>query len=103
MQGIGKIQDQEFIDRFYWEHANCCAGCDHWRPHNSLVGECTRSAMVSGEDRLAALGIVNQSMPVGAGHVATRRDHVCGAFVDEFDWSSLPMSYQLRVGAPTRK
>lgn len=47
-----------------------------------MVGECTRSAPVSGDQRYAMLGIVGSSLPPEAGHVFTFRDHVCGEFKD---------------------
>ena len=36
----------------------------------------------------------------GAGHFMTRREHVCGDFKDDFDWSLLPVAYLLRIGVP---
>ena len=91
---------QESVDTFYhWKSGPCCAGCDWWRSLSSLVGECHRSAMVSGDDRMLALGIEWCSLPFGAGHAVTKRDHVCGEFKDEFDWSSLPPAYLRRIGA----
>ena len=74
---------QECIDDFYLKHGKCCAGCDWWRWHNSVAGDCTRSAPVSGRARYAMLGIHGCSLPLEAGHVMTRRDHVCGEFKDE--------------------
>lgn len=97
--GGGAVSVQEFIDRFYFQHGPCCAGCDWWHSINSLAGECWRSAPVSGAERIAMLGISGTSMPLPAGHVLTRRDHICGDFKDEFDWSSLPIAYRKRVGA----
>lgn len=91
---------QEVLDRFYFNKGPCCAGCDWWRSISSLVGECTRSAPVSGNDRLAMIGITSISAPVGAGHALTNRDHYCGEFKDDFDWSALPLPYRKRVGAP---
>jgi len=90
---------QERFDRFYFQHGPCCAGCDWWRASNSLVGECTRSAPVSGEQRLAIIGISQPSLAISAGHVFTRRDHLCGDFKDDFDWTSLPITYRKRIGA----
>lgn len=89
---------QEVLDTFYHRHGPCCAGCDWWHSISSLVGECHQSAMVGGAERWAAIGIENISMPLRAGHVITRREHVCGQFKDEFDWSSLPLPYRKRVG-----
>lgn len=91
---------QEHIDTFYWRHGPCCAGCDWWHHYSSLAGECHRSAPVPGPERYAMIGITWSSMPLSAGHVFTQRDHHCGEFKDEFDWSSLPLSYRKRIGAP---
>jgi hypothetical protein len=91
---------QEHLDQFYFRHGPCCAGCDWWRHISSLVGDCTRSAPVSGDERMSMLGISNCSLPFDAGHVITEREHVCGDFKDEFDWTSLPPPYRKRVGAP---
>ena len=96
---------QEILDRFYWSHGPCCAGCDWWRSINSLVGECTKSAPVSGGKKYAMLGMEGCSMKLSAGHVLTGQDHLCGDFKDAFNWSSLPPHYQRRIGypqAPTR-
>lgn len=73
---------QAIIDEFYEKHGPCCAGCDWWRWHNSIAGECTRSAPVAGKQRVAMLGISGASLAPEAGHVMTLRDHVCGEFRD---------------------
>jgi hypothetical protein len=91
---------QEFLDRHYWKNGPCCAGCDWWRSLSSRAGECLRSAPVSGSERWAMLGIEALSLDAGAGHVATKREHVCGEFKDDFDWSSLSLAYRKKVGAP---
>jgi hypothetical protein len=91
---------QESVDRFYWAQTSpCCAGCDWWRHFNPAVGECLRSAPVAGADRWAMIGITGSSLAPGAGHAVTPRDHACGEFRDSFDWCSLPLAYQHRVGA----
>lgn len=77
---------QKHIDRFYNRHGPCCAGCDHWRWLNSMAGECTRSAPVSGAEAISMLGMESPSLLPEAGHVITRRDHICGEFVDTYDW-----------------
>lgn len=77
---------QRAVDRFYHQYGKCCAGCDHWRWLNSSVGECTRTAPVSGEERMKMLGMRSLSQPAEPGHIVTRRDHVCGEFVDTYDW-----------------
>lgn len=92
-------QRQEIIDRFYWSHGACCAGCDWWRHMTSMAGECLRSAPVSESERWAMLGVTGSSRATGAGQVVTQRHHCCGAFRDSFDWSSLPPKYRRSVGA----
>ncbi|GGP00877.1 hypothetical protein [Stakelama pacifica] len=89
---------QALIDAFYWQYGKSCAGCDHWQNHNSLVGECTKSAPVPGRDRDAMIGIESCSLHIGAGHPFTPRDHVCGDFADTFDWGTLPESYRAQIG-----
>lgn len=74
---------QAIVDSFYKTHGPCCAGCDWWRWHNSLVGECVRTAPTTGEDRYAMLGVTGCSLTLGAGHIMTPREHVCGEFKDE--------------------
>ena len=91
---------QERFDRYYFSHGPCCAGCDWWRSINSLVGDCTRSAPASGAERWGMLGITNCSLKQTSGHVVTRFDHACGEFKDEFDWTTLPLGYRKRIGAP---
>ena len=45
------------------------------------------------------LGMSGCSLLLQAGHILTLRDHHCGDFKDEFDWSSLPKHYLRRIGA----
>ena len=40
------------------------------------------------------------TLPASAGHIVTPRGHSCGEFRDDFDWSSLPPSYQRSIGYP---
>jgi hypothetical protein len=90
---------QELLDKFYTKHGPCCAGCDWWHHINSLVGECRRSAPVAATERLAMIGIAWSSLPpAGAGHIMTTREHHCGDFKDDFDWSTLPPWYLRRIG-----
>ncbi len=89
---------QELLDRFYTQRGPCCAGCDWWHPVNTVAGECRRSAPVPGEQRIAMLGMRSTSLLIPAGHVMTLREHHCGDFKDEFDWSSLPAAYLRRIG-----
>jgi len=91
---------QENIDAFYMTHGPCCAGCDWWRSINVGAGECTRSAPVSSRERVAMLGMESCSLAIGAGHAMTPREHLCGEFKDDFDWSSLTPWYRRKVGAP---
>jgi hypothetical protein len=97
------LDRQQILDRYYFAHGKCCAGCDWWRHESGVVGECTKNAPVSAAERYAMLGIESTSMPLSSGHVLTKRDHVCGDFADTFDWSSLPLPYRVRVGDPTLK
>ena len=73
---------QKTVDDFYKKNGPCCAGCDWWRYHNSVIGECIKSATVGGEQRHSMLGIENCSMTLEAGHILTKRDHLCGDFKD---------------------
>lgn len=76
-------QNQESIDAFYKQHGPCCAGCDWWRWYNTVVGECIRTAPVSGEERWSMVGVKSCSFPKDAGHIMTPREHLCGEFKDE--------------------
>ena len=96
-------EGQESVDRFYWSHGPCCAGCDWWRHFNSAAGECLKSPPVSGDERWGIIGLTGHSLPIGAGHILTPREHRCGAFADTFDWTSLPLAYQKRVGIEARR
>jgi hypothetical protein len=91
---------QEILDSFYWRNGPCCAGCDWWQVVNTVTGCCIKAAPVSGGERLEMLGIGSASLSVGAGHPLTPRAHQCGDFRDQFDWSTLPLAYRKRVGAP---
>ena len=82
------ISVREIIDNFYLKNGQCCAGCDWWRFHNSLVGECIKSAPVSSDERLSIIGIENHSLNIGAGHILTPREHYCGYFIDTYDWKN---------------
>lgn len=90
--------NQEWVDRFYMSHGDCCAGCDYWEHHNALVGDCKRSAPVSGVERVSMLNITRISLPPKSGHIMTRREHHCGDFKDTFDWGTLPPHYLRRIG-----
>lgn len=94
---------QELADRWYVKHGPCCAGCDWWHQHNSIVGECRRSAPVPAEQRVGMLGVHGTTYPLTAGHVMTPREHHCGDFKDDFDWSTLPAHYLRRIGGAPRK
>lgn len=74
---------QAFIDRFYRDNGRCCAGCDNWRWHNSVVGECIESNLVAGSDRATFLGIKGMSADIESGHVMTNREYACNNFIDE--------------------
>lgn len=97
---MSEDRTQECVDAFYWRSGPCCAGCDHWQWHNSLVGDCTATPpAMSGADRQAFLGLHSSSAPTSPGHTPTFRDHNCGVFTDTFDWSALPLAYLKRIGA----
>ena len=92
---------QEACDRFYVEHGPCCAGCDWWHHINALVGECHRSAPVSADQRFSMVRMdwhTYRFQSPEAGHILTNREHHCGDFKDEFDWSSLPPHYLRKIG-----
>lgn len=89
---------QELADTFYWRNGPCCAGCDWWANINSVCGNCTRYAPVSGHERTAMLGMKFNSAPPGAGHILTNREYRCGEFKDSFDWPTLPSEYLARIG-----
>lgn len=91
---------QRILDAFYWRHGPCCAGCDWWHSISAGVGECHRAAPVSGHERYDMLGMESSSLVLSAGHPLTPRIHHCGDFKDEFDWTSLPLSYRREIGAP---
>jgi len=76
------VKTQKIIDNFYKQNGKCCAGCDWWRWHNSIVGECIGTVPVAGKDRVSMLGIHNTSLQIESGHIMTKRDHVCGEFQD---------------------
>lgn len=79
---MSAVRKQAIIDAFYKQHGPCCAGCDFWRWHNSVVGECIRTVPVPGSERFAMLGVTGSSLLPEAGHIMTYRDHVCGEFRD---------------------
>ena len=74
---------QAIVDALYKAHGPCCAGCDWWRWHNALVGECIRTVPAAGAERFGMLGITGSSLLLEAGHIMTLREHVCGEFKDE--------------------
>lgn len=80
---IREAETNAIVVAFYKANGPCCAGCDWWRFYNSLVGECIRTVPISGIQRFAMLGITGASLDAGAGHIATKRDHICGEFKDE--------------------
>ena len=91
-------RDRRIVDHFYTLHGPCCAGCDFWSMANVLVGECTRSAPVSGQQRWSMMRVHAPAYMPDAGHIITPREHRCGDFKDDFDWSSLPLIYLKRIG-----
>lgn len=91
---------QEALDTFYMLRGPCCAGCDHWLSLSPQVGECTQTPpKFTSAERLAMIGIHACTLRPGAvGHALTRREHVCGSFKDDFDWTTLPLPYRVRIG-----
>ena len=75
-------RQQAIVDAFYERHGPRCAGCDWWRWHNTLVGECIKTVPVSGSERYALLKITSSSLPLEVGHIMTPREHYCGEFRD---------------------
>ena len=73
---------KESVDGFYLKNGPCCAGCDFWQYHNSVIGDCLRSPPVSGLDRVSMLGIESLSIEPDSGHIMTARHHLCGDFKD---------------------
>lgn len=55
---------------------------------------------MSGEGTALAFDMSAMTLKLPAGHAVTMRDHHCGGFKDDFDWSSLPLPYQKAIGAP---
>jgi hypothetical protein len=89
MTATRQERTQAIVDAFYKAHGPCCAGCDHWRWHNSLAGECIRTVPTTGIERFTMLGVESSSLTSGAGHIMTPRDHVCGEFKDDPEgWGS---------------
>lgn len=78
---------QKLIDKFYKDNGPCCAGCDNWRWQNAVIGECTKSLIISGEEIAKMLSIESCSANLGAGQALTKRDYVCGNFIDTHEWS----------------
>jgi len=78
-----KEEIQRLLDEFYLKNGKCCAGCDWWRWHGATLGECVKNAPVSGKERYGLLGISSLSIGVEAGHILTKRNHVCGDFADK--------------------
>lgn len=93
---------QQRLDMYYWKHGNCCAGCDHWSSFGADSGECYGGPPVSGEQVLQSMGIHFFSYIPAPGQPYTSHEHVCGAFKDDFDWSSLEPEYLEKIGANPR-
>jgi hypothetical protein len=96
------LDEQYYADKFYFENGECCAGCDYWERHNSIVGECKKSAPVSEKERLGYLRMEGMSINIGAGHVLTKRGDKCGDFKDVFDWENLPPTYLRKIKYKTK-
>lgn len=90
---------QEQCDAFYWKNGPCCAGCDHWSSSEAWIGQCMSAPPVSGADVIRSMGIAWSSYIPPPGQPYTKRDHVCGAFKDDFDWSTLDELHLSKIGA----
>ena len=90
---------QEECDRLYWSIGPCCAGCDHWRSRNAMIGQCAAAGVVSGADVMRSMDIEWSSYRFPPGLPYTRGESHCGKFRDDFDWSSLDQEYLSRIGA----
>ena len=77
---------RRIIDQFYKDNGPCCAGCDWWRYINSCVGECTKSAPAGFGESSSMLGLESCSLTPEGGHILTKRGHLCGEFIDTYDW-----------------
>lgn len=106
ISAIKEIHDREWeekyqaiCDKFYWQNGPCCAGCDHWQSYEGLTGECTAAPPVSGDQVLKSMGIHWSTYTPPPGHPYTKADFKCGSFRDEFDWSTLPDEYLIKIGA----
>jgi hypothetical protein len=95
-------KSQEAADRFYVKQGPCCAGCDWWHHSTAVIGECRKSAPVAAAERHGMVVMDWTSWRLAgepkAGHILTNREHHCGDFKDEFDWSSLPPHYLRKIG-----
>lgn len=90
---------QECLDRLYWKQGPCCAGCDHWRHLNALVGECCKEGLPNlalGRRRMSLIRGLSNAIIRNA--ITARHDH-CVSFVDGFPWEAMPLSYLERIGA----
>ncbi len=94
-----EVRYQEMLDTLYWRKGRCCAGCDHWQSEGGMTGQCMAAPIVSGLDVMKSMGIDWSSYKFEPGHPYRHAEHVCGAFKDDFDWSTLPPEYLARIGA----
>lgn len=90
---------QEKCDKDYWTNGQCCAGCDHWNSEKGNIGGCMASGFVSGDQVLKSLGFVSSTFTPKPGYPQTEGAYHCSLFKDDFDWSTLPDDYLIRVGA----
>lgn len=97
-------ETQEMLDRFYWKHGPCCAGCDHWRALDGFIGECRKRAeqplVESPKRRISAIH-ARTAMPIS--REVTARHHRCEVFMDGFPWQAMPLPYLERIGATERR
>ena len=90
---------QEQCDRDYWSRGQCCSGCDFWNSEMGNSGECQANGLVPADEVFASVGITNWTGPKKPGFPMTEGSFWCGKFRDDFDWSSLPDDYLVRIGA----
>ena len=75
-----RLKTEAIISEFADKNGECCAGCRWWQYANTVVGQCTKTAPVSGDARLSMIGGGTCSMPIPSGHILTERSHYCGDF-----------------------
>ena len=93
------MEYQQTCDSIYWKEGQCCAGCDHWKSDMALSGRCAAAPIMSGEDVIKSLGWSWSTYTPPPGHPFMDARDSCGAFTDNFDWSTLDRGYLSKIGA----